>query len=677
MAFKKLSTKISLAIVSCSIVATLAVGGIALFSSAENIREESAEKMAYKAEVVNLELSHQMSSVESSTAQLSSLSSELVHSLDLNAPTTLKELESITKAYMQSTDGALSGYIMFDPSLTEKPVSAWVKSENGQLSVISDLEQSASDYEKEYRKLSSETGKWTDVYKDELLNKQMISYTLPLKSNDKTIGVVGFDINLDYFIKTIADVKLYDSGYAFLLKEDGTILYHPELTVGENIGSTEGGALKPLLDKIQTQHTGQYDYDFKGADKFAAFTQMPNGWYIVLAPKYEEMFSNLNEVSRVVFILLIVSVLICLVVGIIISRSITKPVLKLKSALIKASSGDLTTVITVKGQDEIAEASHQFNEMIDQTRRLVGQINNSCFTVDSATQTINQIAVNSASVFSEIATSMESVSEASSDQASGAEQLLHSSIKLGTEIDLVDSNSKDMTRIASLASQAGENGLVTVNALVKSTEEKLIQSKAIDKAVNDNHRSAQEITTILDTVMGIASQTNLLALNASIEAARAGEHGRGFTVVAEEVKKLAEASTASVAEVKHYIEAIQNQSAHAVEVLSGIQKIETQQVALVNETSDSFTQILASISQLLTSVEALEHNSREMRYHKDHSLKLIERSSSGAEEMAASTQEISASTEEGSASLEEMADLVESLVTLIQSLKNSVSVFKV
>lgn len=677
MAFKKLATKISLAIVSCSIVATLVVGGIALFSSAENIREEAAEKMAYKAEVVNLELSHQMQAVEDSTAQLSKLSSELIHAQDLNAPATLKELESITTAYLQSTKGALTGYIMIDPNLTKLPVSAWVKSDNGQVSVISNLEQSVSDYEKEYTSLSSNAGKWTDIYTDELLNKQMISYTLPLTANGKAIGVVGFDIEAKVFIETIAAVKLYDSGYATLMKEDGTILYHPELPAGENLGTVENGALKPLLSKMQSEKTGQYDYDFKGSDKFAAFTQMPNGWYIVLAPKYEEMFSNLNEVSRIMFILIIISVLLCLVVGVVISRSITKPVLNLKSALIKASSGDLTTVIAVKGQDEIAEASHQFNEMINQTRHLVGQINNSCTTVDSATQTINQIAINSASVFSEIATSMESISEASTDQASGAEQLLNSSIKLGNEIDQVDANAKDMTQVASLASKAGENGLITVTALVKSTQEKLIQSEAIDKAVTDNHKSAQEITTILDTVIGIASQTNLLALNASIEAARAGEHGRGFTVVAEEVKKLAEASTASVEEVKHYIDAIQSQSAHAVEVLAGIQKIENEQVSLVNETNDSFAQILNAIQLLITNVESLEHNSKEMRYHKDHSLKLIERSSSGAEEMAASTQEISASTEEGSASLEEMATLVQSLMTLVQSLKSSVSTFKV
>lgn len=677
MAFKKLNTKISLAIVSCSVIATLAVGGIALFSSANNIKEESAEKLAYKAETVNLTLSHQMKEVENSTAQLSKLSAELIHSADLDSAVALKELEAITLAYMASTKGALSGYIMFDASLTEKPVTAWVKAEGSGYSVISDAEQTREDYITEYESLIADAGKWTDVYTDEILDKQMISYTLPLTLDGKVIGLVGFDIGLDYFITTIADIKLYTSGYAYLLKEDGTLLYHPELKAGDNLAQVEEGALAPLLSKIQTEKVGHYDYQFKGASKFASYIQMPNGWYIVLAPKYDEMFANLNEVIQVVFILIGVSVVICLTVGILLSRDITKPVIRLKESLKRASAGDLTATVEVKGQDEIAEASIQFNEMARQMRNLVGQINESCFTVDHATQVIGQISTTSASVFSEIATSMESISEASSDQAKGAELLLNASVKLGKEIDQVDMSSAEMTEIAKTANHVGERGLETVAALVKSTEEKHIQSQAIDKAVTDNHRSAQEIATILDTVIGIANQTNLLALNASIEAARAGEHGRGFTVVAEEVKKLAEASTASVEEVKQYIDAIQRQSAHAVEVLKGIQKIEHQQSSLVNETSLSFKQIIEAISALVQSVETLSGSASEMRHHKDDSLRLIERSSSGAEEMAASTQEVSSSTEEGSASLEEMSDLVQSLMQLIQSLKQTVSVFKV
>lgn len=677
MAFKKLGTKISLAIVSCSVIATLAVGGIALYSSADNIRKESAEKMAYKAEVVNLDMTHQMKEVENSSAQLSALSSELIQGLDLNQPSTLKQLESVTKAYMQSTKGALSGYIMFDPNLTTKPVSAWVSSDNGSLKVISNLEQSSADYASEYSDLSKSVGKWTDVYTDEILKKDMISYTLPIQSGSKTIGIVGFDIELAYFIDTIASIKLYDSGYAYMLKEDGTILYHPELTNGDNIGSVEDGTFKPLLEQIQSLKVGSYDYDYKGEDKFASFTQLPNGWYIVLAPKYEEMFKGLNAVTEAVFILLVVSVLLCVVIGLVISRSITKPVIRLRNALIKASSGDLISEIEVRGQDEIAEAGHQFNHMIHQMRQLVSEINDSCYTVSQATETINQISTTSASVFSEIASSMESVSEASNEQALGTEQLLSSSIRLGDEIDAVDSTSAHMNQIAAHASTVGENGLKTVTALVQSTEEKLVQSNAIDKAIKDNHRSAQEITTILDTVIGIASQTNLLALNASIEAARAGEHGRGFTVVAEEVKKLAEASTASVEEVKHYIDAIQNQSAHAVDVLSGIQEIEIKQVSLINATNDSFQQIITALEKLIVSVTTLGENASVMRQHKNGSIQLIERSSSGAQEMAASTQEISSSIEEGSASLEEMSELVNSLMTLIQTLKQSVSVFRV
>ncbi len=687
MKIKKMSTKLILSIVSCSVLASIAVGTITLNQSAKNIESEATEKLSYMTKDAKNDLGGLMQQISVSSTQLSKAAESILSekkfysdNAKLLDPESEKIIASLTKSQAMSSTGILSAYIEFDPTYQNNEVAfIWYDNANKNFIPMTADNTEVSSYQKEYKNFSdtSNSKKWTDVYYDSELKKHVLSYIEPLMLGGKQVGIVGFDIDFELFKATLSNIKIYDSGYAVLLDNNANILYHPLLNFGDNLGTVNNGELKPLVDDMMKNDHNEFSYKFKGVDKIVSYSKLPNGWIVALSPSYKEMFKKIEETSTFALIIIFVCALLFSLTGYLLSRLIVKPVLSLHKAFGKASQGDLTVSVPITSADEIGQASEQFNAMMDQMKALVSQIDKSCNTVQDASHTLTAVSNTTSQVINEIAISVQNISDSSVEQAQDTEHIMNSSHALGSEIAQVATAAAAMNQLSTEVSGYSHKGLETLKALVQTTEEKNIKSAEIDEAVQANHKSALEIEVILESVVAIAKQTNLLALNASIEAARAGEHGRGFTVVAEEVKKLAEESTLAVEEVKNYINAIQVQSAHAVDVMEGIKVIDNQQTELVQSTDGTFTDILNQLNQLVSHVKRLSESSNNMEIHKDHTLHNIERMTGSAEEIAASTQEVSSAIEESAASSEEVASLVESLSVQIDSMRHGIQRFKI
>ncbi len=679
MRIKKMSTKLILAIVSCSILASLIVGSVSLIQSISNIKEEATEKLTYMTASVQSDLKGKMALISTATTQMTEVvSNSLQDSSSLTGQ--LTTLDQLTKSYIGSTDSALSAYIEFDPNYTQQKVIGtwWVKSGTA-LKQESLSQTPVTEFSTEYNaflKIAQGTG-WTEVYFDKELNKEVLSYIQPIKKDGKIIGIAGFDLDFNLLVSELKAVKIYDTGYAFLLDKNAHILSHPSLELGTDLGTIDEGKLQPLATEMEKNESGTYSYKYKGVDKIVSYKKLPNGMIIGLSPSYEEMFAQLAETQLYILVVMLISMLIFTAFGFFISYQIVKPVKRLKNAFDKAAKGDLRVSVPITSSDEIGQACEEFNYMMAEMQELVTQVQTGAKTVEVATFTLDRIALATSHAITEIAASIESISQSATDQAGEMEDILENSHHLGNEIQMVSTASSEMNQVSQKVSEESKNGLNTLNSLVTTTEEKIIKSAEIDAAVQASNNSAQEIETILDTVVSIAKQTNLLALNASIEAARAGEHGRGFTVVAEEVKKLAEESTAAVDEVKTYIRTIQVQSSHAVDVMEGIKLIDTQQAELVNSTNGIFLSILSQLNGLISLIGRMDQSSTVMDHHKDQTLENIDKISSVSEEIAASTQEVSAASEESAASVQEMSALVSQLTTLIEGMQSSIKKFHV
>jgi len=225
--------------------------------------------------------------------------------------------------------------------------------------------------------------------------------------------------------------------------------------------------------------------------------------------------------------------------------------------------------------------------------------------------------------------------------------------------------------------QEKEEGFEIIKVLVNKTEENNKALRIVYDAIVSNNESAEQIEKASSMIQNIADQTNLLALNAAIEAARAGDAGRGFSVVADEIRKLAEQSNNFTNDIKLVIGDLKSKSTDAVETMLQVKTIVELQTQSVSETENKFNGIAEAIEAVKKVIEKLNKSAQEMTDNKNIVVELTQNLSAISEENAAGTQEASASMEEQAATVEEIARSAEGLAVIAQDLQHQINRFKV
>lgn len=389
----------------------------------------------------------------------------------------------------------------------------------------------------------------------------------------------------------------------------------------------------------------------------------------------ENQISNRNS-SIVMITIIVLSIILFVATSWIISRSIYGPLKQMEFLMQKAKNGDLTVQSDYESRDEIGSLSKSFNEMISQIKSLIMMVRESSDQVAASSEQLMASA-------EQTNKAAEQIAEASSIMAANGE----ASVK-GTEVVSVStqqmaigiSNIADSITLVSdhsnVTTEESEKGNVALKRTINqmgSINETVQTSSSIIKDLGDR---SSEIEKILAVISGISDQTNLLALNAAIEAARAGEHGKGFAVVADEVRKLAEESRRSAEQITHLIHDIQSSTANAVESMDKCTTEVQTGLVLINDTGKSFEKILhsaadvsrqsvevsAAVKQLSSSVEQVAIGIF------DISMK-TEESSSGSQTVAAGAEEQLASMEEITASAHSLAKMAEDLQAMVNTFK--------
>lgn len=389
----------------------------------------------------------------------------------------------------------------------------------------------------------------------------------------------------------------------------------------------------------------------------------------------ENQISNRNS-SIVMISIIVLSIILFVATSWIISRSIYGPLKQTEYLMQKAKNGDLTVYSDYHSKDEIGSLSKSFNEMITQIKSLIMMVRESSDQVAASSEQLMASA-------EETNKAAEQIAEASSIMAANGE----ASVK-GTEVVSISTQQMaiGITNIADSITQVSNHSNVTTeesekgNIALKKTidqmgsiNETVQTSSSIIKDLGDR---SSEIEKILAVISGISEQTNLLALNAAIEAARAGEHGKGFAVVADEVRKLAEESRRSAEQITHLIHDIQSSTANAVVSMDKCTTEVQTGLVLINDTGKSFEKILhsasdvsrqsvevsAAVKQLSSSVEQVAMGIF------DISMK-TEESSSGSQTVAAGAEEQLASMEEITASAHSLAKMAEDLQAMVNTFK--------
>lgn len=601
-------------------------------------------------------------SVQNELDSAMSVSRSLAHSFEVmkeTGNTNRKTVNAILKDVLEDNDHYLASWAIWEPnsfdSMDEQFKNTPGSDQNGRLvpywkRINSELELSAmASFEEEgvgdYYLLAKTSGKETilDPYKETINNKEilMTSLVVPIIEDHKVVGAVGIDIELDQLQAMMNQFKLFNTGYAHLYSNKGILVTLPDRSqIGKNLKDVFPSERAP--DILKAIHEGR-TLNYKVDDTFLMYTPIQIGetgtpWSVtIVIPTKEITAESQEQLFYIIGAGVITLVLLGLVI-VLLTHTIVKP---LNLAVVVGESmarGDFTEELPEQyrqRKDEIGVLSRVFYDIKRNMTSMIGQVNMNASMVAAASQ--------------QISASAEELAVGSNQQADSAQNINELFREMSHAISAVAMNA---TSAAEWVSQTADIASKGGNVVQESIDGMNRVNRQVLKLETDSVR----IGEIIEVIDDIAGQTNLLALNAAIEAARAGEQGKGFAIVANEVRKLAERSVEATKQIAVIIKEMQNNTTESVKAVEAGSKA-------TEKTGEAFKHIISMVNESSNTVMEIAAASEEQ--------------AAQATEVVTAIDTISASVEETAASSEETASTAQSLAQMAEELNNMVAVFKI
>lgn len=378
--------------------------------------------------------------------------------------------------------------------------------------------------------------------------------------------------------------------------------------------------------------------------------------------------------------LLVGAVLLSLLIAYVITVSITKPMKKIVEIADNISSYNLKNTVPQKlleQKDELGHLATAINIVNTNILDIVKTIFDRSEQVASSSEELSATSEVAATTSQDIAKTIEEIAEGATDQAKNTEIGAANVNELGALIESEKHHVEQLSDLAHTVDALKDEGLSVVRNLVNETQKSNEASVTVYGIVEDTNISAEKIENASQMIQNIATQTNLLALNAAIEAARAGEAGRGFSVVADEIRKLAEQSSTFTIEIQDSIRDLIVKSTQAVETMKSSQIIAQKQANSVTLTSEKFDGISKSVDEMKNRIDELITSSQIMESKKNQIIDVIENLSAISEENAAGSEEAAAAIEEQTSSMDEISNASNELAKIAEELRMTVSKFTI
>lgn len=384
-----------------------------------------------------------------------------------------------------------------------------------------------------------------------------------------------------------------------------------------------------------------------------------------------------NDLLKISIVILIVSSLLAVVIGSIATRSLIKPIVITAELLKEVTAGDFRHEHKADTKGEIGEMLTAYNGMVAGLRAYIQGTNASSEDLVLSTRMFSTNIDYLAKASEEITKGVQDVASMVQNVQTNTKLTADSVIRMTAGVQDISGNSLEVYELANQTAQRAESGVQDIESAVSQMNTILSQSKTMKDEVVQLEDNSHKVGQITEVITAIAAQTNLLALNAAIEAARAGENGRGFSVVAEEVRKLAEGATGAANEIKTIVYELQNGTENVTKSILSEASAISEGAELVRNAGQSFKEIQQAALLVRDKAKYITTETKQLAVESEEVVKSITEAENNAVEVANSAQNIAAATEQQSASVQEVAGSIGGLDEMAHRLKDLSSKFQV
>lgn len=480
--------------------------------------------------------------------------------------------------------------------------------------------------------------------------------------------VLVIEVYLDQISKQLADVQLGDGSKVIIVDSNNKVMFdnnHENLEKDAVIkipGAAEKGSFEATSagEEVLTVH-----------NKFKSVN-----WHLVGEIPVDELVKDAKKIRDMTYLMAGIAVVLAILIGLFVIRMVAIPLIKLRNLMNEGERGNLYVRSTVKQKDEIGQLSQSFNQMMAQITSLVTHANQSAQDVLATAGELTGASKKTATSAKEIAVATEEIAEGATNLAVEAEKGSDLTNEISVQMAHVISSNEHMGIAAAEVEKASQQGTAYMNILIEKTGVTEEMTRSMVDKVDRLKESTRSIRKILDVLDNMTKQTNILSLNATIEAARAGTAGKGFMVVADEIRKLADQSRQSIDVVARITDVIQQEIDETVQVLSDAYPIFKEQIQSVKEANQIFLTVQNQMSGFVTKLDSVTDSIGNLNLSQRVLSEAMESVSAVAEEASATSQEVASLSNEQTNISEGLVELSDKLGAVSADLKESLSRFR-
>lgn len=488
------------------------------------------------------------------------------------------------------------------------------------------------------------------------------------------------DLDYDEYAKSLSDVKLegMDSSYVYVVKNDGTMLYHP---TKEKVGQpVENAVIKGVVQQLQDGKkpgTTVVEYDFNGTTKYSAYTILNNENILVLTADESEALAGITTVTGVAVGIIAIVVLIAIIISFIMGRRLMRPLVKVSTIIEDVANGNIEADFSVvkESNDEIGLIIEKMKELTQSLGSIVGKIRNSSDTMSSNSYELNDTSSQTLAANNEISKAVEDVAEGSTGMAASISKINENLLEMSNETKDINASVDEIKNQTTAVQDSSKIMNDKIKSMQDSSHKMDEGISAIAKRIETVNTTVDKVSNIVSVIEEISSETNLLSLNASIEAARAGDAGKGFAVVAQEIRVLSDNTNTELENIKQIISSLVEECRYCVQASGTIVEDNAKQKEEIKAVLDEFGSLDEQIQKTAEKADEIEELVTAMIELNDDITKSSNSLTDVSAANAAATEEMNANIEELNAMMHGVSEMAEHMNNESDGLKEALSFF--